>query len=661
MAAAQNFRLGVNYSELIPTVSLATVYGVATATDAQGAVYLLVSGATSAQTSPATNYLIKLTPTGDQVVYETLLNFVVVAMAVDPAGNAYLAGSSICTTGQCAGVVEKLGTDGKTVVYTATITADATLNGIAADGEGRAYVTGWTSSGDLATTPGALQQTAPPAPAANPFQGFVVRLKAGGAVDYATYFGGSSQAYPAAIAVDRAGSAFVTGSAFSATFPTTPGAYLAAPGIPNFDVASYLIRLSSDGSSLIYSTFTNTQGFGSVGVAVDASDNAVVAFTVGTTSSAFMRFNSQGTAVTFSKVLPASSAEGLLVDGVGNAYIALSVQSNFPVQNSLAPCAADGSSVLAVLDPEGNVLQSTYIPGSHGAPMAVGLGAGATVYVIGSPDATYAPTEQSGGSPGGLLFLTSLSQNPSAPVVQLACVANAAGYDSTGISGGEIVSLFGQDIGPGQGTQPQVGKTGVPKELAGVQVTFNDTPGPLLYVQDAQINAIAPWALVAGETVKVCVVYNGVATNCFTRPVVSEHPGVFTVDGVYAAALNQDGRLNTASNPAQVGSTVSIFATGLGPISPAQLDGAIVGLPLPVNVLQDGVYWLQDTFLIGLIAMSTTVSYGGPAPFEVAGVSQVNFVVQGQGPYFLQAGGPMSVGALIVPGSNGFLVHVAGQ
>lgn len=667
MAAAQNFRLGVNYSELIPSGSLGYVYSVVTATDSQGAIYLLVSGVTDAQANPATNYLIKLTPRGDQVVYQTLLNFVAVAMAVDPAGNAYLAGSGICATGQCANMVEKLGTDGKTVVYTTTIAPDATLNGIAADGEGRAYVTGGTSSGDLATTPGALQQT--PTPAANGYQGFVARLKAGGAVDYATYFGGSSQVYPAAITVDTAGSAFVTGFASSATFPTTPGAYLAASGIPNFEGASYLMRLSPDGSSLIYSTFTDTHSFGSVSVAVDGSDNAVVAFRAGTTSSAFMRFNSQGTEATFSKVLPASAVEGLQVDGAGDTYIALSVHANFPVHNSLAPCAADGSSVLAVLDPKGDVLQATYIPGSQNTAVAVGLGAGSTVYVVGSPDATYTPTEQPAGLPGGLLFLTSLAQNPSAPAVELACVANAASYDRAGISGGEIVSLFGQGMGPGNGRQPQVDvKTGVPKQLAGVQVTFNDTPGPLLYVQDAQINAIAPWALAAGGTVKVCVVCNGAATNCLTRPVVSTHPGVFTVDGVYAAALNQDGRLNTASNPAQVGSTVSIFATGLGPISPAQPDGAIVGLPLPANVLQDGVYWLLDTFFIGLVAESTTVSYGGPAPFEVAGVSQVNFVVAdtsqtygGQSPYYLQAGGPVSVGALIVPGSNGFMVYVAGK
>jgi len=292
------------------------------------------------------------------------------------------------------------------------------------------------------------------------------------------------------------------------------------------------------------------------------------------------------------------------------------------------------------------------------------------VYVAGVPAADYTPTEQLSGSQGGLVFVTSLTQNATAPVVPLACVANAASYDSAGISGGEIVSLFGNGLGPAAGTQPESVSNGYPKQLAGVQVTFNGIASPLMYVQNGQINAIAPWALQAGQNANVCVVYNGASTNCITRPVLNAHPGVFTLDGVHAAALNHDGSFNSASNPAPVGSIVSVFATGLGPISPAQPDGSFIGVPLPVNTLPDYVYWLESTFLIGEVAATTTVGYAGPAPFEVAGMSQINFVAQnttqqyvGQAPFYLQAGGQMPVGGIFGgPGvSNGFLVYVAGQ
>lgn len=663
LSAAQNFMLGLNYSERIPTGALTAVYSVATANDSQGAIYLLVSGG-AGQQMVTTYYLTKLNPPGDQVVYQNSLPIQPQFIAVDPSGNVYLATTN---------VVEKLGTDGTTVQYTTTIGPGVFIQSLAVDPSGRAYVTGWVPGDGLQTTPGALEQQ-PASTDTMASNAFVVRLNSSGAVDYATYLGGTSQAIGAVIAVDASGSAFVTGTALSPEFPTTAGAYLAASNMPNFNRASFLARLTPDGSALIYSTFTDTHADFVVLAGVDASDHAVLTLSPPAGPGiVVLRFNPQGTATDFERSLPASHPGGLALDANGNIYLRSPVFANYPVYNSLSVCGANGGSALTVLDSGGNTLQSTYIPGAIGYTSsipAVGMGTGSTVYVVGFPDATYQPTRQLAGSTGQLLFLTSFSPDPSAQVMPLACIGNAGGYDSAGVAGGEIVSLFGQAMGPDTGTQPQVDVTiGFPKQLADVQVTFNGTPGPLLYVQAGQINVIAPWSLQTGQTVEVCVVYQGVATNCLARPVVDAHPGVFTVDGVYAAALNQDGTPNTASNPAAVGSTVSIFGTGLGPVDPLQADGAIVGFPLPVNVLQDRVYWLFDTWFIGTMAIYTPVSYGGPAPLEVAGVSQVNFVVQdtfqasfgGQTPYYLQAGGPMSAGVLIVPGSNPFLIHVAAQ
>jgi uncharacterized protein (TIGR03437 family) len=78
---------------------------------------------------------------------------------------------------------------------------------------------------------------------------------------------------------------------------------------------------------------------------------------------------------------------------------------------------------------------------------------------------------------------------------------------------------------------------------------------------------------------------------------------------------NQDGTLNTTANPARVGSAVSVFATGLGAITPPQADGAIIGTPLPTDVLPAEVYRRDPTFFIGSLASANDVSYAGPAPF----------------------------------------------
>jgi hypothetical protein len=108
-------------------------------------------------------------------------------------------------------------------------------------------------------------------------------------------------------------------------------------------------------------------------------------------------------------------------------------------------------------------------------------------------------------------------------------------------------------------------------------------------------------------------------------------PGVFTVDGVHAWALNQDGSINTATNRAPAGSIVSVFATGLGPIDPFQEDGALVGSPLPSNVVQTGVEAQSlvpsPPFGLSLTSMPVSITYAGPAPYNVAGASQINFLI----------------------------------
>lgn len=194
--------------------------------------------------------------------------------------------------------------------------------------------------------------------------------------------------------------------------------------------------------------------------------------------------------MTLSKNLPAFVATGLAVDGSGNICVmAFPYLSGFPLENNLAPCVANTVSsslaALTVLDPSGRILQSTYVPGVRQSPVAIAalsVLSDSAVYLVGMPGSTYVPTQQLAGSSGGLLTLTRLSVTAQTPT-QLACIGNAASYDGTAMSPGEMVSLFGFGLGPANGTEPQVnGHTGFPTELANVRVTFNGTPGPLLYV-----------------------------------------------------------------------------------------------------------------------------------------------------------------------------------
>jgi uncharacterized protein (TIGR03437 family) len=275
--------------------------------------------------------------------------------------------------------------------------------------------------------------------------------------------------------------------------------------------------------------------------------------------------------------------------------------------------------------------------------------------VVGAADTTFTATQTIAGTAGSL-FLALFTPDPAAQALQLACIANAASFYPAPIAAGEIVSLFGQGLGPAQGVQPEVTvASGFPNRVSDVQVTFNGITAPLLYVQDGQVNAIVPWELANAASAEICVSYFQPAANCLEWPLAQAAPGVFTVDGVYAAALNQDGTVNSASNPALAGTTVSVFATGLGPTNPVETDGAIVVPPLPANDLS-----FQAVGIGGGIAFSYApldTSYSGPAPYLVAGASQVNFSVEDIIPLQLQFVSNRSAQFY----SNAFAVYVTGN
>jgi uncharacterized protein (TIGR03437 family) len=99
-------------------------------------------------------------------------------------------------------------------------------------------------------------------------------------------------------------------------------------------------------------------------------------------------------------------------------------------------------------------------------------------------------------------------------------------------------------------------------------------------------------------------------------------PGLFTAGGTgagQAAAINQDGTLNSASNPAATGSVISLHATGGGQTSPAGVDGHVSTSPLARQSLPVQAYIGQQ-----MILSTAQLQYAGPAPGAVAGLMQIN-------------------------------------
>jgi uncharacterized protein (TIGR03437 family) len=574
--------------------------------------------ATYGDTSKASTFITRITAAGaPRFAAQIGGAYRIDALAVDTAGNAYFAGAASSaglpvtpgayrstSAGDFTDYICGLSSSGSLVFCTYLDTNQFLIENMAVDRAGAIYLIGVNLGAPLPVTPGAFAQP--------------------GGVDLVTKFapGASSLVFTAAlntgtiasIAVDNPGNIFVCGIAPAQNDPTIAG--------------STLWVLKSDGSALLYSALLR-QSEQPISMALDSSANVYLVGTELDGSMSVRKYAGYGPALVYEQAVavwpgpfpfgPFIRPLGLAVDDSGNASIAGYTSAvNFPTRDPVLSCnsAAMGSTeegFLMRLSSTGDVLQSTWLP-QGGEPLAIS----ATASAIYLPAGALAPA-------GGAQFIiVTVGPQSGAAGLPFACVGNGAGFQLGALAPGEILSLFGSGIGPQQGATWQLDSNQrLTTTVAGVQVTFEGTPAPLLYVQSSQINAIAPWELAGHSASQVCVTYQSARTNCIAAAVTSAAPGVFSIGGGAAAAVNQDGTLNSSGNPAPGGSIVSIYATGLGPVVPTPVDGSATGFPLPALVSQAQVMSTQakppDT--------PAVVAYAGPAPLEPAGLSQINFQI----------------------------------
>jgi uncharacterized protein (TIGR03437 family) len=168
-------------------------------------------------------------------------------------------------------------------------------------------------------------------------------------------------------------------------------------------------------------------------------------------------------------------------------------------------------------------------------------------------------------------------------------VVHGATYLRNYVSPGQVLAVFGSGLGPQQPAFGQATSGGrYPTKLAGVQVFVNSLPAPLLYVSASQINAVAPFELPPGYNASVQITYNDTPSELVAAGTSASVPGIFTASQNgqgQAAALNQDGSVNSSTNPAHPGTVVRLYFTGAGQTSPAGADGALTGPIPPTPVL----------------------------------------------------------------------------
>ena len=189
------------------------------------------------------------------------------------------------------------------------------------------------------------------------------------------------------------------------------------------------------------------------------------------------------------------------------------------------------------------------------------------------------------------------------------------------VAPGELVSAFGEGIGPAGQQFPAPGNDGkLPTSVAGVSVLFDQTAAPITYAGPNQINVVVPFNL-AGKTQTTVTVKNAAGSAAVGILVADTSPGLFTYNGSGSgpvAALNQDGSLNSRENPAAAGSVVILYGTGAGTWQKTFPDGQILGADLASP---------SEPVYVRFGRLDSQVYYAGTAPYLVNGALQINAVV----------------------------------
>jgi uncharacterized protein (TIGR03437 family) len=201
-----------------------------------------------------------------------------------------------------------------------------------------------------------------------------------------------------------------------------------------------------------------------------------------------------------------------------------------------------------------------------------------------------------------------------------------AGLPAGAIAQGSIFTVFGNYMGPTTG----VSATSLPlsNALSGVSLTVTQgatTVNALpVYVSASQINAIMPSNAPIG-TVSLQVLYNNARSNFTPVRIANTAFGIYTALGTglgpgalenFVSQTNQP--VNGPNVPAQPGQTITLYGTGLGPITGADNTTPSVGnLPVQVQVFVGGI--------------AAAVQYSGRTPLY-PGEDQIDFQVPSNAP-----------------------------
>ncbi len=432
----------LDYATYLADLSL---YVDAVAVDAAGSTYIV--GQTFSSSYPVTAgaaqgtcascaanlpdmFITKLNAAGTAQVYSTFLGGnsydQPAKITIDSSGNAIVTGytqstdfplknpisSGTASSSNQDGFVVSLAPDGASLNFSSRLggtdsqghSAPTFPGAVTVDGSGDVFVSGVTQSSYLPVTSGALHAGVPAYP---DNYVFLTRLRPSGGLVYSAILGATGSSSEccsvAGIAVDSDGNAYVAGTVgvtvFTSTtpWPITSGAYQSAMISPG-ETAPFVTKVSSDASTLLYSTLVATGVTSGMALAADRQVILVGAtnynypvtrdaYSSKAGTSFIARLSADATQLAYSTYFttPAdgtgASITSVALDPAGNVWVAgnTSLTSSVPFVNPLQSVAgafggAFASAFVSEFDPQvHSLLFSTYFNGVQAGTQIGGL------------------------------------------------------------------------------------------------------------------------------------------------------------------------------------------------------------------------------------------------------------------------------------------------
>lgn len=611
--------------------------------------------------------------------------YIISAITTDTSGNTYIVGSRQLvtagtvtlnsSTGLGAGTdvfVSKLDPSGN-LLFTDTFGGKGVDSGIAIalDPSGNIYIGGTTTSPDFPLSE--AQQTQ----SNSNGTGFIIKLTSDGAtILYSTYFGGVlGESSVSGLATDAKGNLYVTGLTSASDFVQASGLPTAplTPVNAFVNVSNvFVAEVPAAGGKILYGgeiAPTGNQAFATYpaapGIVVDSVGEAFLRYNNTFNNGFIAKINAAGAGFGFSPISFPDTVNAITVDAAGGMYLAtggtiekLNSTGTAAWTFNLPPGIVDSSPNSIALDVSGNVwatgmTTSTTFPNANGwttgSDFLVGVNASGSQLIY---SALYPSlTVEQGASVDALSLVHVAGKNAfvaaidsqAAPAKNIFALQNAFGANVTArVSPAEVVAIYGPGIGPATAVSATPTNGFYPTTLGGVEVSVNGTNIPLLYVSANQINAVFPMEVTANSAATVRVTNGAAVSADYPVRIVGSSPEA------NSTVINQDGTINSFSNPAPGGSIVTFWVTGFQSSFAPLTDGQVASVANNDACALESGCTITAEAVIGAHppnpSIPTTVLYAGAAPGMVAGVTQFN----------LQVGTPATVNdfSLVLNGSS---------